>query len=216
MPDITAHSAPARGVKSFRSDGAKVIAVGTCPFSHLLCGSRKLPRFILISGCSGGGKSTLLAALESAGYECVAEPGRRIVADEAANGGRALPWIDPAAFARRAVEVSRSDLAAASAAPGLVFFDRGLIDAAVALHHADGVSVEDTVGGIKSYCDPVFLAPPWPELFRNDEARRHDFAEAEAEFVRLETAFRELGYGVCQLPKASVEARLEFVLKTLS
>lgn len=62
--------------------------------------------FVVISGCSGGGKSTLLDALEDLGHHVVKEPGRRIVAEELAIGGSALPWDDPVAFARRAIRLS--------------------------------------------------------------------------------------------------------------
>ena len=62
-------------------------------------------RFVVLSGCSGGGKSTLLAELRRRGHATVDEPGRRIVKDESADGGTALPWIDLAAFARRAIEL---------------------------------------------------------------------------------------------------------------
>jgi predicted ATPase len=41
-----------------------------------------MDRFIVISGCSGGGKSTLVAELARRGYASVEEPGRRIVEDE--------------------------------------------------------------------------------------------------------------------------------------
>lgn len=51
-------------------------------------------RFVIISGCSGGGKSTLIDELAKRGHAVVEEPGRRIIADERARGGTALPWID--------------------------------------------------------------------------------------------------------------------------
>ena len=41
-------------------------------------------RFVVISGCSGGGKSTLLSELGRRGYGTVEEPGRRITAPGAA------------------------------------------------------------------------------------------------------------------------------------
>ncbi len=37
---------------------------------------------VVISGCSGGGKSTLLAELSRRGHMTIEEPGRRIVAEE--------------------------------------------------------------------------------------------------------------------------------------
>jgi predicted ATPase len=97
-------------------------------------------RFVLLSGCSGGGKSTLLAALRVRGYHVVEEPGRRVVKHEFEKGGTALPWTDAAAFARRTIEVALSDREAAQEQPGWVFFDRGLIDAASALEHLTGES----------------------------------------------------------------------------
>jgi predicted ATPase len=56
-------------------------------------------RFVLITGCSGGGKSTLLAELHARGHHVVEEPGRRIVKQELKAGGQALPWVDEIAFA---------------------------------------------------------------------------------------------------------------------
>ena len=50
--------------------------------------------FIVITGCSGGGKSTLLSELASRGFSVVLEPGRQIVKEQQAIAGRALPWKD--------------------------------------------------------------------------------------------------------------------------
>jgi predicted ATPase len=62
-----------------------------------------IQRFVIISGCSGSGKSTLLAELGQRGFATVEEPGRRIVREELAGDGSALPWVNAAAFARRAI-----------------------------------------------------------------------------------------------------------------
>lgn len=94
-------------------------------------------RFIILSGCSGGGKSTLLAELARRGFATVEEPGRRIVIEEIRDGGNALPWIDLEAFARRAIAVALEDRQHAPE-HGTVFFDRGLIDAASALREVSG------------------------------------------------------------------------------
>jgi predicted ATPase len=167
---------------------------------------------ILISGCSGGGKSTLLAELKQRGHSTIEEPGRRIVAEEKAGTGAALPWVDMEAFAHRAIAVARSDLVKAESEPGLVFFDRSLIDAAVALQSATGVPLRETVGEKMHYAKTVFLAPPWTEIFAQDEDRRHGLNAAIEEFERLEFALQDLGYLTCLLPKASVRARADFML----
>lgn len=172
-------------------------------------------RLVLISGCSGGGKSTLLTELGRRGYAVIEEPGRRIIAEETEETGAALPWVSMKAFAHRTIEMSRTDLAVAEQKGNLTFFDRGLIDAAVALEYSSGVSLQETLGKKHHYFKTVFLAPPWPEIYCQDKERRHDLSIAMEEFGRLETAFYDLGYDISLLPKASLSARVDFVLSTL-
>lgn len=64
---------------------------------------------VVLSGCSGGRKSTLLAELASRGFETVEEPGRKIVQEELNGAGAALPWVDLEAFARRAIDMATGD-----------------------------------------------------------------------------------------------------------
>ncbi|WP_235439119.1 AAA family ATPase [Candidatus Rhodobacter oscarellae] len=163
----------------------------------------------MITGCSGGGKSTLTQALARAGYATVPEPGRRIVKEERAGSGRALPWVDPEGFARRALEMATRDLEGAGAVD--TFFDRGTLDAHVALHHLTGAPVP----GEWPYSQPVFCVPPWREIFVNDAERMHDFGVAEAEYRRILTALgaSEVQYHI--VPKLSVEERLAFVLERI-
>ncbi|MFZ0266133.1 AAA family ATPase [Caulobacter sp.] len=173
-------------------------------------------RFVVISGCSGGGKSTLLAELERRGHAVIEEPGRRIVREELAGDGAALPWVDAAAFARRAVAMALADWETAARLEGWVFFDRGLVDAAAALEHATGEAVLEALGRAHRYRRQVFLTPPWPEIYVNDPERPHGFEAARAEYERLLEAYAALGYAVSILPKTSVAARADFVLETLA
>lgn len=173
-----------------------------------------MDRFVIISGCSGGGKSTLLSELKRRGYGTVEEPGRRIVADELKSLGDALPWVNLAAFAQRAVDMSLDDRDKAARMSGVIFFDRGLIDAAAALEHATKKPALREYAS-KRYNRRVFVTPPWPEIYVKDADRRHDLPQALEEYDRLLAAFASLDYGVEILPKASVAERAEFVLKRL-
>ncbi|MBO0661140.1 AAA family ATPase [Jiella sp. MQZ9-1] len=175
-----------------------------------------MPAFVIISGCSGGGKSTLLTELCRRGFAVVEEPGRRIVASEQRFGGSALPWIDPAAFARRAVAMGRKDCDKASGQEGIVFFDRGLIDAAAALEFATGEACLRHAIGLQRVHRRVFMAPPWPEIFVGDDERRHDLVTARAEYERLVDAYSELGYELDTLPKISVGARADHLIAALA
>ncbi|MCC8981979.1 AAA family ATPase [Bradyrhizobium acaciae] len=172
-------------------------------------------RFVLISGCSGGGKSTLLAELRARGYSVVEEPGRRIIADELASGGTALPWVDMAAFLRRAFDVALKDMAIAEFHSGWVFFDRGLIDAVSALEALTGEPALRPICPEHRYHARVFMTPPWPEIYVTDAERRHGFEAATAEYQRLMQTLPGLGYDVISLPKTSPSARADFVLATL-
>ena len=175
-----------------------------------------MDNFILISGCSGGGKSTLLAALRARGFATADEPGRRVVAAEQAKGGNALPWADTEAFLRKTLELAKADHEAARAVRGPVFFDRGVVDAAVALKHVTGEPVAGDPAAVYRYGPTVFLAPPWLEIFTTDEARRHGMDEAVAEYARLEAAFPSLGYETRQLPRRPVAERADIVLDLLT
>ncbi len=173
-------------------------------------------RFVVISGCSGGGKSTLLIELGQRGYATVEEPGRRIVKEEVLGAGLALPWVDQIAFARRAVEIALADRAAARSETGWVFFDRGLLDAAAALQHLTGEPTLTTLGEAHRYHRKVFLTPPWPEIYVADSERRHGLDKAVAEYHRLLDIYPSLGYGVRILPKISVNERANIVLHSLT
>jgi predicted ATPase len=170
---------------------------------------------VVISGCSGGGKSTLLEELSRRGYATVEEPGRRIVREELAGQGAALPWVDPVAFARRAIAMALEDQKLAEAQAGWTFFDRGLIDAAAALQAATGEPVLETLRDRHRYHQTVFLTPPWPEIYVNDPERRHGFEEAVSEYDRLTAAYPGIGYEVVTLPKVDVAARADFLLSQL-
>ncbi|PWB83698.1 MAG: ATPase [Methylocystaceae bacterium] len=170
---------------------------------------------VVISGCSGGGKSTLLAELKARGHAVVEEPGRRIIAEETARGGTALPWVDLAAFLHRAIEMALVDRTAAADHDGWVFFDRGLIDAASALEALTGEPALHRFCTEHRYHPRMFLAPPWPEIYATDADRKHGLDAAVTEYEHLAKTYPALGYEVLPLPKVSVTARADFVLSSL-
>ncbi|WP_202386843.1 AAA family ATPase [Qipengyuania algicida] len=164
----------------------------------------------MISGCSGGGKSTLLAELAQRGFSVVPEPGRRIIAEERVSDGAALPWRNSAAFARRALAMSVADY---DTATGLTFFDRGIVDAAVALVATGGTYPSFEVTH-RRY-DRLFIVPPWAEIYENDEDRRHSYDKALTDFERVNSAWIEAGYDPVEIPRTTVAGRADFVLETL-
>src|SRR4026209_1742422 len=146
---------------SLRSANMSWLVLAVSLLSSAQSTAREMDRFVVISGCSGGGKSTLLAELSRRGHAIVQEPGRRIVQEELQANGSALPWRDGVAFARRLVDMALSDRLLAQTLSGWVFFDRGLIDAAVALQHLTGERALVTLGQSRRFNFRVVFAPPW-------------------------------------------------------
>jgi predicted ATPase len=171
---------------------------------------------IVISGCSGGGKSTLLAELARRGHRTFAEPGRDIVKAELASGGDALPWTNPQRFAESCIALAIEHIKA-SQSETRAFFDRSLIDAVSALEHMR-LPVPDTACralDAKPYASRVFMAPPWPELFATDTERRHTFEDSTAEYERLLVSYKNHGHDIVLIPKQPVDQRADFILQNL-
>lgn len=174
-----------------------------------------MPKFA-ITGASGGGKSTLVAALAARGHPTVAEAGRQIVAEQLAVKGAALPWGDRVAFARLLFErsISAFDQAQAGAC---VFFDRSFIEA-IAYCAVIGMPVPDGWAGVaaaRRFDTPVFVCPPWQDIFTTDRERRHDFDAACRDHATNVAAYEAAGYELIEIPRAPVADRVAFVLGRL-
>ena len=174
-----------------------------------------MTKLVVISGCSGGGKTTLLNELGGRGYSVVPEPGRRIVHQEQQHNGTAVPWINPKEFLKLAVDISLSDLEHWSTSKDWVFFDRGLIDAASGLAQLTDTPVEHYLHNAPKFHETVFLTPPWPEIYVTDDQRRHSLAEAQEEYQRLLETYPQLGYNQVVLRKTTTKERADAILKYL-
>lgn len=174
-------------------------------------------RAVVITGCSGGGKSTLLAELGRRGYRVYPEAGRQIVREQDWIGGDALPWTAPETFAELLLSRALHQRISAASGPGLAFFDRSVVEPLSGLARM-GLPVPDhfeRAGVLCRYDETVFVAPPWSEIHRTDGERRHGFDEALAEYEPLLATWRRLGYQLVELPKVGVAERADFVLAAL-
>lgn len=159
----------------------------------------------------------MLAELGQRGYSVVEEPGRRVVTAELKSDGRALPWIDMRAFLSRTIGLALNDLSSAKASSGPVFFDRGLVDALAALVAATGdVPDERLIQEARQYHRRVFMLPPWPEIYVQDNERRHDLGQASSEYERLLKVYPAYGYDLQFVPMLTVPQRADFVLSQLN
>ena len=171
--------------------------------------------YYVVTGCSGGGKSAIIEALKARGFLCADEAGRMIVREQVRSGGNGTPWQDPIKF--RELLLSRYiylfEQITERASP--VFFDRGIPEG-IAASRLLNVPVPEhhrAAARIYRYARKVFVTPPWPEIFKTDEERRHSYEDGLAEYPFTLDVYRECGYQLVEVPKAVVSERVEFILK---
>ncbi|WP_321873161.1 AAA family ATPase [Burkholderia ubonensis] len=174
-------------------------------------------RFFVVTGGPGSGKSTLIDALERAGFARSQEAGRGVIQDQMAVDGPALPWRDRSAFAELMLGWEMRSHHLARQARGPVFFDRGVPDV-IGYLRLSGLAVPahaDAAARRFRYHRRVFIAPPWPDIYTRDAERRQDFAEAVRTYDAMVECYASYGYRLIELPRASVKARVCFVLDAL-
>jgi predicted ATPase len=173
--------------------------------------------YVVISGCSGAGKSSLLRELADRGYRVFEEPGRQIVKEQNFIGGDGIPSKDAYKFVELCVSRTMHNMINAAATKSHVFFDRSIIDNFNGLEQMNGGAPAHIKNAVQMfrYNRKVFIAPPWPEMFRTDSERLHSYDDALAEYATLLPAYERLGHQLFFLPKVSVVERVDFILREL-
>ncbi len=173
--------------------------------------------YVVISGCSGSGKSSLLRELADRGYQVFAEPCRQIIKEQNYIGGDAIPSKDFYKCIELCVSRTMHNMITVAATRSHVFFDRSIVDAVSGLEHMKVSVPPHLITALETfrYGKKVFITPPWPEMFRNDSERIHTYAEALAEYKTLLTTYQRLGHELIFLPKVSVPERVDFILREL-
>jgi predicted ATPase len=174
-------------------------------------------RLFVITGGPGSGKSTLIDALAAYGLSHMPEAGRAIIQDQMAIGGSALPWSDRLAFAELMLSWEMRSYRAAGELRGPVIFDRGVPDV-VGYLTMTGLPVPTHIERAARsfrYNRRVFIAPPWPAIFAQDNERKQSLEEAEATYRAMVDVYSRLGYELVALPLAPVRERVQFMRRII-
>ncbi len=175
--------------------------------------SDRFRNFFVLTGGPGAGKTSIIEALARAGFAHAAEAGRQIIQDQVRVSGQALPWRDRALYAELMLsfDLRAHDIAMAGSGP--VLFDRGVPDV-IGYLRLEGLPVPEhmTVAAARlRYNRHVFICPPWPEIYRQDNERRQTEDIAASTYQAMADIYAELGYDLIDVPKAPVDARMAFV-----
>lgn len=168
-------------------------------------------RLIVLTGGPGAGKTTLIRELQRRGYRARAESARRILKEQALFGGRANGPTDLTLFAEMILAWEVRAWMDEQAEAGPVFFDRAVPEAAAMLGLPAPAHFQRAADRFR-YAPRVFLAPPWREIYRQDEERKQTWAEALANGEACRRAYAHFGYEVVDLPLADVGTRADFIL----
>ncbi len=180
-------------------------------------GTAAAARRFIVTGGPGAGKTTLIDALAALGYATQAEVGRAVIREQHAVDGDALPWRDRARFAQEMLRRELARHAATQDAPGAVVFDRGIPDV-VGYLRLCGLPVPaeaDRAARAWRYAAPVFIAPPWPEIFTQDAQRKQDLDEAVRTYECMVAVYTAYDYPLVELPRDTVEVRSAFLQQWL-
>lgn len=180
--------------------------------------AHKAEQLVVLSGCSGAGKSSLLAELGHRGFAIYEEPGRQVVKEQLYIGGDALPWGNVGQFVELTISRSIHHMVIAARNDQVSFFDRGIVDQISGLRHSNLPIPDHLSTAVERlrYNETVFVVPPWPEIFGNDAERRHSFDDAVSSYASLLRTYETFGYRIVPVPKVDVSARADFVLHVLT
>ncbi len=168
---------------------------------------------VVITGGPGSGKTTLIDALAALGYARIAEAGRSVIQSQLASGGPALPWDDRQAFAKQMLKHEVRSYRTAQRQSGPVLCDRGIPDIVGYLQLEQLPASRCLLHAAHTfrYHRRVFIAPPWPEIYRQDAERKQTPEIAEQTWHAMISVYRNLGYELIDIPLGPVAARVRFM-----
>ncbi len=98
----------------------------------------------------------------------------------------------------------------------IIFFDRGIPDVLAYMDcFGQNYGQEFENACLKYRYDFVFLMPPWREIHIEDEQRFETYEESLRINDCLRNTYETYGYTLIEVPKLSIEKRIDFILQNL-
>lgn len=172
---------------------------------------------IVVTGGPSTGKTSIINKIGALGYYCFEEVSREITLEARKEGIPHLFKSDPLLFSERIMEGRIKQFNAANKiGEPIVFFDRGIPDV-VAYMDCYGESYGPSfVDKCKSHrYDHIYLLPPWKEIHATDNIRYESYEEALRIHSFIENTYKEYGYNVIDVPKETVDGRVNFILNKI-
>lgn len=181
--------------------------------------SKKVQKeIIVIIGGPGTGKTTIIDALLNNGYCCYPEISREVTLEAKKQGIEQLFLEKPLLFSELLLEGRKKQFAnALKETHDIVFLDRGIPDVLAYMHYiGDSYPAFFDIACKEHLYSKIFILPPWEEIYISDDARYENYEQAKLIYNHLTETYENYGYKLIEVPKDSVENRIQFILNSVS
>lgn len=171
---------------------------------------------VLIGGPSSG-KTTLINKLKENGYVCYPEVSREVIKEAQEKGIEQLFLEQPLLFSELLLEGRKKQFhLAKQEASNIVFLDRGIPDVLAYMHYiGDSYPAFFDEACKEHIYSKIFILPTWKEIYVSDDERYESYEQAVLIQDHLVETYQNYGYKLIEVPKDTVENRMQFILKNL-
>jgi predicted ATPase len=173
---------------------------------------------VVIIGGPGTGKTTIIDQLVSQGYCCYPEISREVTMEAKKQGIEQLFLEKPLLFSELLLEGRKKQFHNALSEPHkIVFLDRGIPDVLAYMHYiGDSYPAFFDQACRDHKYTKIFILPPWEEIYVSDDARYENFEQAKLIQNHLTETYEKYGYNLIEVPRDTVQNRVEYILKSLA
>ena len=175
-------------------------------------------KIVVLIGGPSSGKTTLIEALKKKGFTCYPEISREIIQEAQAQGIEQLFLEKPLLFSELLLEGRKKQFVSAQhETDSIIFLDRGIPDVLAYMHYIGDSYPAFFDEACKNHkYNAIYVLPPWEEIYVSDTERYESYEQAVLIHNHLLETYQNYGYMLTEVPKASVENRVDFILKQLS
>jgi predicted ATPase len=171
---------------------------------------------VLIGGPSSG-KTTLIGKLKENGYVCYPEVSREVIKEAKEKGIEQLFLEQPLLFSELVLEGRKKQFNLAKQEDtSIVFLDRGIPDVLAYMHYiGDSYPAFFDEACKELMYSKIFILPAWKEIYVSDDERYESYEQALLIEKHLVETYKNYGYELIEVPKDTVDNRMQFVLNQL-
>jgi predicted ATPase len=174
-------------------------------------------KIIVLIGGPSSGKTTLINALKEKGQVCYPEISREVIKEAQAQGIDQLFLENPLLFSQLLLEGRVQQFKKAQEETSeYVFLDRGLPDVLAYMNYIGNTYPNTFHQACEKYqYTHIFVLPPWKEIYISDTERYETYEQTVLIHEHLKETYKKYGYQLTEIPKDTVENRLNFILGEL-